>query len=623
MALVAHASCSSGSTLSPEFHRYASCLSFCGLSYLQLSARFISPKGCDFEIGVERRTRRRSGVEVNGVFEKHFSERLKEEGCHGNGVKRNTRWSSSIAIQALDVKKKGKGEILCDSNELQAKPKTKTLKNGAYLDAVLKVYCTHIEPDYSLPWQKQKQSASTGSAFVIGDKKLLTNAHCVEHGTQVKVKKKGDDRKYIATVLAIGVDCDLALLSVDNEEFWDDVVPVVFGKLPQLQASVTVVGYPTGGDTISVTKGVVSRIEVTSYAHGSTELLGIQIDAAINPGNSGGPAFNSRGQCIGVAFQALRSGDTENIGYVIPTSVVSHFLTDYERNGSYTGFPCLGVLLQWLENPAMRSYLKASSTEGVLVRRVEPTSSAYGTLKEGDILVTFNGTRIGWEGTVQFRLSERIALGYLISRKFSGDVVELGVIRNGDWITVQTTVSPRVHLVPYHIENGQPSYLIVSGLVFTPLSEPLIDEEDDIGLKLLAKARYSSPRFKGEQIVILSQVLANETNIGYEHMSSQQVLKFNGTEIKNIHHLAHLVDTCKDKYLVFEFEGDFLAVLEKESAMSASSSILKDFGIPSERSADLFEPYVDHLCENHVLEKEIGDSPVSNAEFGLDGLFWA
>jgi len=50
---------------------------------------------------------------------------------------------------------------------------------------------------------------------------------------------------------------------------------------------VAVVGYPIGGDTISVTSGVVSRIEVTSYVHGSTELLGVQIDAAINSGNSG------------------------------------------------------------------------------------------------------------------------------------------------------------------------------------------------------------------------------------------------------------------------------------------------------------------------------------------------
>lgn len=79
--------------------------------------------------------------------------------------------------------------------------------------------------------------------------------------------------------------------------------PIPFSPPPPPQASVTVVGYPIGGDTISVTKGVVSRIEVTSYAHGSSELLGIQIDAAINAGNSGGPAFSDKGECVGIAFQ--------------------------------------------------------------------------------------------------------------------------------------------------------------------------------------------------------------------------------------------------------------------------------------------------------------------------------
>ena len=54
-----------------------------------------------------------------------------------------------------------------------------------------------------------------------------------------------------------------------------------------------------------MTSGVVSRIEVTSYVHGAAELLGVQIDAAINSGNSGGPAFNNRGQCVGIAFQSL------------------------------------------------------------------------------------------------------------------------------------------------------------------------------------------------------------------------------------------------------------------------------------------------------------------------------
>lgn len=74
------------------------------------------------------------------------------------------------------------------------------------------------------------------------------------------------------------------------------------------------VGYPIGGDTISVTSGVVSRIEVSSYSHGSAELLAIQIDAAINSGNSGGPALTDDGKCAGIAFQTLVEEDAENIG---------------------------------------------------------------------------------------------------------------------------------------------------------------------------------------------------------------------------------------------------------------------------------------------------------------------
>lgn len=69
----------------------------------------------------------------------------------------------------------------------------------------------------------------------------------------------------------------LALLTVNDDEFWEGVVPVEFGDLPALQDAVTVVGYPIGGDTISVTSGVVSRIEILSYVHGSTELLGLQV----------------------------------------------------------------------------------------------------------------------------------------------------------------------------------------------------------------------------------------------------------------------------------------------------------------------------------------------------------
>ncbi|XP_022727449.1 protease Do-like 2, chloroplastic isoform X2 [Durio zibethinus] len=578
MAMAVANCCFSVLSSTVKFRYSVSCRRRVATSHAPLNA--LSPKATNNRKRALKRSSStsplKSNAEKDSASQKKLPGRPKDEksslyadGISGRG---DTGRPQLTGFKSFGTQRKDKKEFQLDPREQQVEPGH--LQDAIFLNAVVKVYCTHTAPDYSLPWQKQKQYTSTGSAFMIGDGKLLTNAHCVEHDTQVKVKRRGDDTKYVAKVLARGVDCDIALLSVESEEFWKGAESLRLGHLPHLQDAVTVVGYPLGGDTISVTKGVVSRIEVTSYAHGSSDLLGIQIDAAINPGNSGGPAFNEQGECIGVAFQVYRSEEAENIGYVIPTTVVSHFLNDYERNGKYTGFPCLGVLLQKLENPALRACLQVQSNGGVLVRRVEPTLDANNVLKEGDVIVSFDDIHVGSEGTVPFRSNERIAFRYLISQKFA---------------------------------------------------EPLIEEEseDSIGLKLLAKARYSLARFKGEQIVILSQVLANEVNIGYEDMSNQQVLKFNGTRIKNIRHLAHLVACCKDKYLVFEFEDNYLAVLDRKAAMAASSRILKDYGIPSERSDDLLEPYVDSLGDIQTVEQDFGDSPVSNLEIGFDGLLWA
>jgi hypothetical protein len=70
------------------------------------------------------------------------------------------------------------------------------------------------------------------------------------------------------------------------------------------------------------------------------------LPAQINSGNSGGPAFNSSGQCIGIAFQSLKHEDAENIGYIIPEPVIAHFINDYERNGE--GFKCYERFMCWV-----------------------------------------------------------------------------------------------------------------------------------------------------------------------------------------------------------------------------------------------------------------------------------
>ena len=142
----------------------------------------------------------------------------------------------------------------------------KSISNSNLLDSVIRIYCTHTEPNFSMPWQRTKQEFSTSSGFVIPGNRILTNAHSVEYGSLVQVKKRQSEDKYVARVLAVGHECDLAVLAVEDPSFWKDLHPLQFGELPDLFEDVSVIGYPVGGDSISISSGVVSRIEMQEYA---------------------------------------------------------------------------------------------------------------------------------------------------------------------------------------------------------------------------------------------------------------------------------------------------------------------------------------------------------------------
>ncbi|KXZ44654.1 hypothetical protein GPECTOR_64g148 [Gonium pectorale] len=498
-----------------------------------------------------------------------------------------------------------------------------------YMDAVVKVYCMHTEPNFSLPWQRKRQYSSSSSGFVLaygGRRWLLTNAHSVDYHTQVKVKRRGDDRKYLARVLSVGVDCDIAALEVDDPAFWEPSPgapppPVLdLGPLPRLQDGVAVVGYPVGGDTISVTAGVVSRIEVTDYSHGSTDLLAIQIDAAINSGNSGGPVFNRACQCVGIAFQALVGSDVENVGYVIPAPVVAHFLTDYMRTGGFSGFPALGVQWQRLESEALRRAVgMAAGQKGVLVRGVNPSSAVAGVLRPDDVLLSFDGTPISNDGTVPFRTGERIAFSHLITSKFVGDVARLGVLRGGQELELSVTLSKPTSLVPPHLSNRDPPFLIVGGLVFTTASEPYLQSEygsdygSDAPVKLLDRLYHGFPSAADEEVVVLSQVLACDATLGYEDVYNVQLLRFNGAPVRNLVQLAGLVraalaqaeagaqaqeaqdagaqaqptGTQAGGFLRFDLEYNEVVVLEVADVLRATPEVMRSHSIPTDMSAGI------------------------------------
>lgn len=469
--------------------------------------------------------------------------------------------------------------------------------NPTLLKSVVKIFAVRTEPNLSMPWQMKRQYSSTASGFVISGRRIVTNAHAVSFQTSVRVRKHGSAEKFVAKVIGVGHQCDLALLSVEDESFWRDQEVLDFGEMPSLQESITVIGYPTGGDSISVTKGVISRIEETYYSHGNFRLLAIQIDAAINPGNSGGPALMGT-KVVGVCFETLLNA--ENIGYIIPVPVIKHFLEDIERNkGGYTGFCDIGAQIQLMESDNIRKAMgMGSGKTGVLVNKVYPLTHAATVLQKDDVILEIGGTPVGNDGTIALRdvdHGERISFRYALLDKFQGDSLELKILRNKQEmnVDVKVLVQHGLSLVPANQFDVVPSYFIFAGLVFQVLTQPFLTQEwskdwqQKGPVRFVEKALFGAKEYPDQEVVILSQILAADINVTYQQYVPNVCTHFNRTPVRNLRHLVELVESNTEPFLRFDLESERVIILDATDANGQSSHILNSHNIPSDKSIDI------------------------------------
>jgi len=447
--------------------------------------------------------------------------------------------------------------------------------------------------NYYRPWQSIGSQAGSGSGFVIAGNQIITNAHVVSDHTFIQVRKESDPKKYTARVEAIGHDCDLALLKVDDPEFFDDVQALEFSKLPELQDTVTVIGFPKGGDKLSITKGVVSRVEIVPYVQSAKKLLAVQIDAAINPGNSGGPVFKDD-QVVGVAMQAITS--SQNIGYMIPSPVVQHFLDDV-ADGTYTGFPTLGIEYYNTENDRLRDYLNIGNRDGgVLITHSLPFSSADKILEPKDVVLKIDGIPIAMDATFAFRGNERLSLSHLISMKQIGENLKLTVSRQGRIQDLNVELEKFTSLVPFPHYYKHPPYYIYGGLVFSVLSVDLLKsfgnkwwQEAPVNFiyYLLGSGRLNKAR--KTNMVVLLDVLPDDVNVGYHEYANEIIERVNGQEFSSFREFIGLIQSNPHDYIEFETEQKTLFILDKKNIDSITENILQRNNIPARYSPNVAE----------------------------------
>jgi len=465
---------------------------------------------------------------------------------------------------------------------------------SAIEDSVIKIYTTQAAPDYFTPWRLLTPRQSSGSGSVIEGNKILTNAHVVANASYVQAQKHNDPQRYQARVVFVSHEADLAIITVDEPGFFSDLKSLSIGNLPDPLQEVSVYGYPIGGKTLSITKGILSRVEQQIYAHAGTYLLAGQIDAAINPGNSGGPVIVDQ-QIVGVVMQANSGGRAENLGYFVPPSIIRHVLKDSEDN-IYDGFPDLGFRTQTLDSPSAKAaYGLRKNQNGVLIIKVFDGSPTDGIFEENDVIMKIDDFDIAEDGTIQ--LSDDLLTDYkhAIDMHHIGDEVLVTYSRNGNEAVakIQADAPPE----SYSLVKGEqfdqiPKYYIYGGVLFVPLNMNLIKRwGTDWGRSapvtlLQARNEWASP--EKHEVVVALQVLAADVNLGYHDWRNWIVDDVNGEQVRDFEHFSQIVRNNTQENVVLENKNGYQMVINHRAAIASEAEILAQYRIPAAYSTDLF-----------------------------------
>ena len=452
--------------------------------------------------------------------------------------------------------------------------------------AVVKIIVVTQHIDKTEPWNSTIRRSS-GSGFIIEGNRILTNAHVISNATFIEVHKNANTERYEAEVVEVSHDADLAVIKLKkpHPEFFK-VPPLKLGDLPKTQENISVHGYPMGGSGLSITQGVVSRIERRPYVHRGKKFLSVQIDAAINPGNSGG-AVVAKGKVIGVVMQS-RNG-SQSIGYMIPVPVIKHFLTDI-KDGHYDGFPSLGVDIESIESPVIRRmYGLNKKQSGVLVTLVYPNSPSLNIIQRNDIITAIDGHKITNNGKAELRKDELISFQHYVDMYQLGEEISLKVIRDGKLLAVKVKlnkVDDAFNLVASKQFEKKPSYFIYGGFVFMPLTADYINAYKRLGDDITVLNQHW-PTEERREAVLLTHVLPSDSNKGFHNIRNMLIKTLDGKPFKDFKAFYQGMLSGDGEFAVLENQFGYQVVIDHMLAKKNQFAILKQYRISDASSDDL------------------------------------
>jgi S1-C subfamily serine protease len=452
--------------------------------------------------------------------------------------------------------------------------------------AVVSVRITGQDWNWKTPWAKQSPWTRTAYGLVVPGQRILIASPAIGNHLLLEAQKLGEDLRTTARLVLADYEGPLALLAVDDPAFWKDLSPLPLAERVPTGGEATVHRWLRSSQFESST-AMVRQVRAGRHGPSRVSLLTLDLSSSLdNAGDS--EVVVADGEVVGLATQ--KSGETLS---ALASPVLRQFLREAQHE-PYRGFARAGIAWQELTNPALRQSLGLSPDEGgVRITRVLPHGSGAGVLQEGDVVLEVGAVPLDVTGQFQHPVYGKLAFPLLITDgRGPGETLDFRILRNGERTTVAVPLkqmSPDEDRVPPFVLGRGPDYAVVGGLVFQELTGSYLATWGTDWARrapprlLIAYDRDGAlPSAEQPRIVLLTSVLPDAANLGYQDLRDLIVTKVNGVPVASLGALREAFQRPQGDFHVVELlpgQGPGRLVLDAAEVRASTERIKTLYGV--------------------------------------------
>lgn len=460
---------------------------------------------------------------------------------------------------------------------------------GMLLSNSIRIIVTSQMYNQDYPWQKMNVKKQTVSGTVIEGNRILMSSYSLKDHVNVEVSRYEGEKKYQAKIIAKDYNNGLAIIKVDNKEFFKGIKPVTLADNIIVRGKKGIIKKWDGLGAAREYYAETVKSSIRIYKPNCAVLMHTMSTNMSSEG-SGEPVF------IEDKLAGLVTGlDTkQGIVYVISADTIRRMIRDLD-DGKYDGVPFFWIDYTAIKNDSnLREYLGMGKNDsGIYVTDIAHNSSGSYVIKKGDVILSIDGINIDDNGMYRSLLYGRLNFyGIIQNRRFVGDRVTMTLLRKKKKKRIHFKLKPvkeKEFIIPQISSDKQPNYYIYGGLLFQELTYGFMttwggewEKKADIRLLYYYYTNSMKSNNGRKRFIVLNRILPASCNSGYQYKKNLVLKTLNSIEVRDIHHLKKLVDSFEGEFLRFDFIGSETIILKKDEVKKCRGSILKKYTIHSD-----------------------------------------